>query len=62
MKGFTRVLKLNVKFATHYHKAFQGLGERSNKVMEDLLRPYIRTNAKFRDKKINFSHLHTIRF
>ena len=50
MEAFTRVLKVDVKFATSYHKTTQGLVERSNKIFEDLLRPYIRDDAKFFEK------------
>ena len=47
MEAFTRVLKIDIKFATPYHKTTQGLVERSNKKIEDLLRPYIRDDAQF---------------
>ena len=50
-KRFTRVLNIGVKFATPYYKTTKGLVERLIKIMEDLLRPYIRTDAKFCDKK-----------
>ena len=55
MEAFTQVLKIDVKlFATPYHKTTQGLVERSNKIIEDLLHPYIRGDAKFWDKILNF--------
>ena len=59
MEAFTRVLKIDVKFATPYYKITHGLVEMSNKIMEDLLRPYIRDDAQFWDKKLNcltFAH------
>ena len=46
--------EIAVKFATPYHKTTQGLLKRSNKIIEDLLRPSVRDDAKFWNKKLNF--------
>ena len=54
MEAFSRVLKIDVKFSTPYHKTTQGLIERSNKRIEDLLLPYIQDYAQSWDTKLTF--------